>query len=390
MRRADFPYLQAHPEVSYLDSAATCLIPEQVISTVTSHLAQTHGSVGRSLSPLGEAATMLYEDTRQATKAFLGTSSEQEVVFTGGATDSLNLVAFGFASQLKPGDEVVVDEGLHHSALLPWRAVCQQTGASLVLVPAPVGEHARGDRSGEVAAAITPATRVVVIGLINNVTGQFCDPAPLAGEGRWVIVDASQALAHFPINLANLGADAVVASAHKAYGLTGLGILAGPRSFLELLSPMRFGGGMVDRVDQETWKPLPDRLEAGSPNLDGSAGWNAAMLYLQEIGMEAVTQHTKELTAELVAALEATPGVTLFGSPDHLAGLASFSVDGWHPHDIGDLLARQGVYVRAGHHCAQLLHQSSNLPGTVRASIGVHTSKDDISRLQAALHAFPR
>lgn len=390
MRRADFPYLNAHPEVAYLDSAATCLIPEQVSSAVSGHLAHSHGPVGRSLNPLGELATSTYEQARTRTKHFFRATPEDEVVFTASATDSLNLVAFGLASHLKPGDEVVVDEGLHHSALLPWQAVCAQTGASLTLVPAPAGEEIRGDRAEQIAAHLTPATRAVVIGLVNNVTGQWCSPAPLAGEGRWLIVDASQAIAHVPLALPELQADFVVASTHKAYGLTGLGLLMGPRASLELLQPLRLGGGMVASMTENTWKPLPERLEAGSPNLDGAAAWSAALAYLESIRMSAVCEHAQILTKALCEALSAIPEVTVVGSPDLRSGLVSFTVAGWHPHDVADLLGRQGVFVRAGLHCAGPLHASLGLAGTVRASVGVYTSESDIDRLVNALHALPR
>lgn len=392
MRKNDFPVFAEHPDLVYLDSAATSLRPRSVMQAV--HQVMVEGApVSRGLYPLSIAATEHYSQARKTIAHFIGAPEGSQVVFTGNATDSLNLVAHGLTVQIHPGDEILLASSEHHANLVPWQELAQRTGARLIF--------AEPNHQGQITAEaigekLTPKTRLLSVSLVSNVFGTLLPVAEIASllqkteeqQGRrpWLILDASQALAHLPL-AQNLVADALVASFHKAYGPTGVGLLWGSEAFLNQLAPYKTGGGMIQTVARThaTWAPLPERLEAGSPNLEGVIGGAAAVTYLQELGWDKIQEHTTTMTSQLRAVIASCPEIEILGNPDPASGLVSFTHPKIHSHDLAQFLGDLEICVRAGHHCAQPLHQERGLAGSVRASVGVYTEAGDIEKLGQAL-----
>jgi cysteine desulfurase / selenocysteine lyase len=390
MRKADFPLFIEQPELVYLDSAATTPKPRVVIEAVTATLT-AYGPVGRALYPLGVNATEQYETARVTLHDFLG-NPNGHVIFTAGATDALNTLAHGLVGQLQPGDEIILSEAEHHANLIPWQQVARLTGARVLFV-AP-----RADGSldpTQVGERLSERTAVVSLSLVSNVYGTITPASKIAelmksrqGRRPWFVLDASQAAAHLPLSPKLLGCDALIFGGHKMYGPSGIGVLWGSEPLLTSLAPYRTGGGMVRRVslDEAEWGPLPTRLEAGSPNLEGVVGLATATIYLQSVGWDSIARHTAELSNALTTGLADIPGVSVLGNPEPQAGLISFVHTDIHPHDLAQFLADRQVCVRAGHHCAQPLHTRLNLAGSVRASIGLYNEPADITRFLSAVH----
>ncbi len=396
LTRPDFPILRrvvnAHPLV-FLDSAASSQKPTAVLEAMTRYYEQNHANVHRSIHTLGEEATELYEAARDAARAFIGAASREEVIFTRGTTEGVNLVAQAVGRTLSPGDEIIVTELEHHSNLIPWQMVCRDRGARLHAVPVSDGAHL------DVAAydrLLSARTRVVAFAHVSNVLGTINPVADMTRKahdaGALVLVDGAQAVPHLPVDVSALGVDFYVFSGHKMLGPTGIGVLYGRRSVLERLEPAWGGGEMIKEVwiDHAQWNDLPWRFEPGTPPIAPAVGLHAAVEYLEKIGMARVAAHEQAITALCLDALAQITGVSVYGprNPEIKGAVVAFNVDGLHPHDGAALLDQRGIGLRAGHHCAQPLMRRLGIVGALRASFSVYTSADDIERLAAAVSAI--
>jgi len=394
--RPDFPILRrvvnGHPLV-YLDSAASSQKPATVIEAITRYYERSHANVHRSIHTLGEEATELYEAARDAVRGFVGARSREEVIFTRGTTESINLVAQAVGRTLAPGDEILVTEMEHHSNLIPWQMACRDHGARLLAVPVLDGAHldmAAFDR------LLSARTRVVAFTHVSNVLGTINPVAEMTrrahAAGALVLVDGAQAVPHLPLDLAGLGVDFYAFSGHKMLGPTGIGVLYARRDVLEGLEPAWGGGEMIKEVwiDHAQWNDLPWRFEPGTPPIAGAVGLHAAVEYLDKLGMARVSAHEQALTALCLDTLAAIPGITLYGprNPEIKGAVVAFNVEGMHPHDGAALLDQRGIAVRAGHHCAQPLMKRLGITGTLRASFSVYSTAADVEGLAAAVGAL--
>jgi len=394
--RGDFPILDrivnGHRLV-YLDSAASSQKPRAVLEAMSQYYATTHANVHRSIHTLGEEATALYEMARDRVQRFIGAASREEVVFTRGTTDGINLVAEAVGRTLRPGDEILITDLEHHSNIIPWQMAARDRGAAVRSVPV------AGDGLLDLDAfqrLLGPRTRVVAFAHVSNVLGTILPVARLCALARQVgavtVVDGVQAAPHLPMDMLVLECDFYTFSSHKMLGPTGIGVLWGRRAALEALEPTRGGGEMIKEVwiDQARWNDLPWRFEPGTPPIAEAVGLMAAIEYLEKLGMERVAEHERALARQTVEVLQAIPGVTVYGpraSVDRGAVVA-FSVEGLHPHDVAALLDQEGIAVRAGHHCAQPLMRSLGVVGTARASFSVYSSSEEVSLLAHALAAL--
>jgi cysteine desulfurase/selenocysteine lyase len=394
--RRDFPILSrivnGHPLV-YLDSAASSQKPAQVIEAIQHYYQTSHANVHRSIHTLGEEATELYEGARDAVRAFIGARSREEIIFTRGTTEGINLVAQALGRTLAPGDELLVTEMEHHSNLIPWQMACRDHGAVLRAIP--VGGEGYLDLDA-FARLLSPRTRVVALAHASNVLGTVNPVAWIAEQARrvgaLVLADGAQSVPHLPVDVQALGVDFFAFSGHKMLGPTGIGVLYGRREVLERLEPAWGGGEMIKEVwiDRAQWNDLPWRFEPGTPPIAGAVGLHAAIEYLGKLGMAEVAAHEQALTAQCLDALAPIPGVTLYGprNPEMKGALVAFNVEGIHPHDGAALLDQHGIAVRAGHHCAQPLMKRLGVAGTLRASFSVHTTAAEIARLAEAVAAL--
>ncbi len=394
--RRDFPILSrivnGHPLV-YLDSAASSQKPVAVIEAVQRYYETNHANVHRSIHTLGEEATERYEGARDAVRAFIGARSREEIIFTRGTTDGINLVAQAVGRTLAPGDEIIVTEMEHHSNLIPWQMACRDHGTVLRAIP--VVDEGYLDLD-VFARLLSPRTKVVAVAHVSNVLGTINPVAQIAEQahrvGALVLVDGAQSVPHLPVDVAALGVDFFAFSGHKMLGPTGIGVLYGRREVLERLEPAWGGGEMIKEVwiDHAQWNDLPWRFEPGTPPIAGAVGLHAAVEYLGKLGMSEVSAHEQALTAAAMEALAPIPGVTLYGprNPQMKGAVLAFNVEGFHPHDGAALLDQHGIAVRAGHHCAQPLMKRLGIVGTLRASFSVHTTAAEIARLAEAVAAL--
>jgi cysteine desulfurase/selenocysteine lyase len=390
--RRDFPALAARVHgrpLVYLDSGASAQKPRVVLETMNEFLAQRYANVHRGVHALSEAATTEYDAARQTARRFLGAAEAAEVIFTSGTTASINLVAQSWGrAQLRPGDEILVTELEHHSNIVPWQLIAGQTGA--VVRPLPI--TAEGDLDlAALESLLSPRTRLVALAHVSNVLGTV-NPvrrvADLAHDaGALVLVDGAQAVPHMPVDVRAIGADFYACSGHKLYGPTGVGLLYARLDLLEAMPPWQGGGGMIDRVtfERTTYAPPPDRFEAGTPPIAEALGLAAAIDYLGRLDAEALQAHEESVLRFAERTLASLPGIRVVGNPAHRAGVLSFVVDGVHPHDVGTILDRDGVAVRAGHHCAQPLMRRLGLGGTVRASFGMYNTVSEVEALAESL-----
>ena len=393
MWRNDFPLIRNWQEV-YLDSAATTQKPEAVIRTLTDLYESCNANVHRSPHRLGREMTELYEGARSRLSAFFGAGDDHCLIFTRGATESVNLVASSALPLLFSRDpkrrEVVVTAAEHHSNFVPWQQQCRRLGGTLKVVP--VDAEGMPDMKA-FSAALSGRTALVAFAHLTNVFGRVF-PAEEMAElchrvGAAVLVDGAQAAGHLPVSLEELGCDFYCASGHKMYGPNGIGLLFGKRELLETMEPWQFGGEMVDRVyeDCTLFAEIPAKFEAGTPDYIQAAGLAAAADYLDHLGgMEAVAKRERALTARLAEGLRERKGILLPASPEASCGIVSFLADGLHPFDAAALLDAQGIETRCGFHCAQPLMRSLGLSeGTVRISLGLYNTQEDLDRLFAAL-----
>lgn len=390
--KKDFPILDqlVHDEgYTYLDNAATSQKPKQVLDRIRRYYDYDNANVHRGVHTLAERATRDYEASRQKVANFINTNSSKEIVFTRGTTTSLNWVA-QFAKQiLKPGDEVLISIMEHHANLIPWQEVCRQAGASLVYAYLKEGTLDLDDFK----AKVTSKTRFVCMAHVSNVLG-CVNPiqeitAIAHGVGAYMVVDGAQSVPHMAVDVQVLNCDFLAFSGHKMLGPTGIGVLYGKEEVLNLMDPVEFGGEMIDFVyEQEaSWKSLPWKLEAGTPNIAGAIGLAAAIDYLESLGMSAIQNHERELVSYILPKLQAIDGLKLYGpgNPMDQTGVLSFNLDGLHPHDVATALDYEGIAVRAGHHCAQPLLRHLGISAAVRASFYIYNTKEDCDRLVEAI-----
>jgi cysteine desulfurase/selenocysteine lyase len=390
----EFPVLRrridGHP-ITYLDSAATSQTPQPVIDAMTRYYTESRASIHRGVYPLAVEATDLYEGARARIAAWLGSSSE-ETVFTANATAAINLVAYSWGREnVHRGDLVVLTEMEHHSNIVPWQLLCQDREAELAYVP--VLDDGQLDLEA-LDVLLERGPKLVGVVHVSNVVGTINPVAEIARRahavGATVVVDGTQAVPQLPVWLPELDVDFYAWTGHKAYGPTGIGVLHGRRELLEQMPPFIGGGHMIRTVaaNESTWTDLPWKFEAGTSQIAEAIGLGAAVDWLRAIGLERVRAHEETLVGGLLERLSAeVPGLSVHGplSASDRGALVSFSLDGAHPHDIGEILGREGVCVRTGHHCAQPLMRKLRVPATTRASFAVHNTEDDVDRLLAGL-----
>ena len=391
--RKDFPILESRVNdkpLVYLDSAATSQKPRQVVDRIVRFYETENANVHRGVYQLSEIATAAYEQAREACARFIGAPSSRSIVFTRGTTESINLVRFTWGkANVGEGDEILVTEMEHHSNLIPWQMLAQETGATLRHLPIADEGTLRLDLLGDY---ITSKTKLVCLGLMSNVLGtinpvrEVADAAHAAGA--LVLVDAAQAAPHMSFDVNDLDADFLAYSAHKMCGPTGAGVLYAKEHLLEAMPPFQGGGEMIREVwaDRATWNEIPYKFEAGTPNIAQAVGMGAAIEYLEHLGMDAVREHEMQVTSYALDRLEAA-GATIYGPPDvkDRGGVVSFNLPEVHPHDLSTIVDQEGVCIRAGHHCAQPLMRRLDVPATARASFYIYNSEDDVDVLINAL-----
>ena len=373
----------------YLDNAATTQKPKQVLDAIEEYYLRDNANVHRGVHTLAERATAAYEAARERVCSFINAASSREVLFTRGTTTSLNWVAQFAAERLQPGDEVMISIMEHHSNVIPWQEACRKTGAKLVYVYLKDGALDMED----FCAKLNERTKFVSLAHASNVLGVINPIKEIAQlvhqQGALLVVDGAQSIPHMKIDVQDLDVDFFAFSGHKMAGPTGIGVLYGKEELLEQMSPVEFGGEMIDFVyEQEaTWKELPWKFEAGTPNMAGAIGLAAAIDYLEDLGMDAIAQHEQDLIAYVFPKLQAVEGLAIYGSQDlaQRSGVIAFNLDGLHPHDVATALDYEGVAVRAGHHCAQPLLTYLQVPATVRASFYIYNTYADCDKLVDAL-----
>lgn len=375
----------------YLDNAATTQKPQVVLDTLMAYYHEDNANVHRGVHTLAERATAAYEASREKLRKFINAKSTKEVLFTRGTTTGLNWVG-RFAEQvLEPGDEVVISIMEHHSNIIPWQEACKKTGAKLVYAYLRDGQLDMED----LANKITEKTKFVSLAQVSNVLGcinPVKEIAKLAHQvGAYMVVDGAQSAPHMAIDVQDLDCDFFTLSGHKMLGPTGIGVLYGKEEILNQMNPIEFGGEMIDFVyEQEaTWKELPWKFEAGTPNIAGAIALGAAVDYLSNLGMENVHAYEQELVDYVLPKLQAIDGLTVYGpekSSQH-AGVIAFNIDGLHPHDVATALDYEGVAVRAGHHCAQPLINHLGISSAARASFYIYNTKEDCDKLVEAILA---
>ena len=388
--RKDFPLLMAQ-DIAYLDNAATAQRPQCVLDAVRRFYCEQNANPLRGLYPLSIAATDTYENAREAVRRFLNAKSTAEIVFTRNTTEGLNLVAYSYGlSHIRAGDEVVVSILEHHSDLLPWQMVCRQAGASLKFLDC---EPDGSLDLNKAEALITDRTKLVAVTHVSNVIGRVNPIRQLADmahkHGAVLVVDGAQSTPHIPVDVQALDADFLAFSGHKVYGPMGIGVLYGKRALLEEMPPFLTGGEMIESVSREgaVFAELPHKFEAGTVNAAGAAGLHAAIDYVQSVGFEAMHRQELALTQRTLAGMADMPHIHVIGSdkPEEHNGIVTFTVEGVHPHDVSEILACDGVDVRAGHHCAQPLLQHLGLSATVRASFAFYNTENEVDRLLQSL-----
>ena len=388
--RKDFPLLMAQ-DIAYLDNAATAQRPQCVLDAVNRFYCEQNANPLRGLYPLSVAATDAYENARAAVRRFLNAGSTSEIVFTRNTTEGLNLAAYSYGlSHIRAGDEVVVSILEHHSDLLPWQMVCRQTGAALKFLECEPDGSLDLNRAETV---ITDKTKLVAVTHVSNVIGRVNPIRQLADiahrHGAVIVVDGAQSTPHIPVDVQALDADFLAFSGHKVYGPMGIGVLYGKRALLEEMPPFLTGGEMIESVTREgaVFAELPHKFEAGTVNAAGAAGLRAAIEYVESVGFDAMHRQELALTQRTLAGMADMPHIHVIGSDraEEHNGIVTFTVEGVHPHDVSEILACDGVDVRAGHHCAQPLLQHLGYSATVRASFAFYNTENEVDRLLQSL-----
>jgi len=391
--RQDFPALQqevsAHPLV-YLDSAASAQQPTSVIEAVADYQRNDHANVHRGVHTLSHRATDAYEGARDTIQSFINASSRSEIILTSGTTESINLVAQSFCRpRLKAGDRILITHLEHHSNIVPWQLLCEQTGAEMVVAPINASGELEIDAFDQL---LTDDVRIISVAHVSNALGTI-NPvngiiAKAKSRGIPVLLDGAQAVPHMQVDVQALDCDFYAFSGHKMFGPTGTGVLFGRETLLDAMPPYQGGGDMILEVtfDGTTYNELPYKFEAGTPNISGVIGLGAAVDYLLSVGMSRVAQHEELLLRYMMRELEKIDGIRLIGTAAEKASVQSFLVDEIHPHDLGTILDHQGVAIRTGHHCAMPVMDFFGVPGTARASLALYNNNDDVDQLVAAVN----
>ena len=395
--REDFPILSRsvyNKPLIYLDNGATTQKPRQVVESITDEYYSVNANVHRGVHFLSQQATNLHEASRETVRKFINARSISEIVFTRGTTESINLVASTFAdSQMKEGDEVIVSVMEHHSNIVSWQLQAARKGIVLKVIPM----NDRGELLlDEYEKLFSTRTRLVSVAHVSNVLGTI-NPvkemiATAHAHGVPVLIDGAQSIPHMPIDVQDLDADFYVFSGHKVYGPTGIGVLYGKETWLDKLPPYQGGGEMIKNVSFEhtTFNELPFKFEAGTPDYIGSTALAKALDYVSAIGMDKIAAYEYELTVYAMNRLKEIPGMRIFGEAEHKGGVISFLVGNIHHFDMGTLLDRLGIAVRTGHHCAEPLMHRMGIEGTVRASLGLYNTKEEIDALAAGIERVSR
>lgn len=390
--RKDFPILDqkihGHPLV-YLDSGASAQKPRMVLDAMQCFLERDYANIHRGVHELSMRATMKYEAVRETVRRFIHATYDDEIVFVRGATEAINLVAQSWGRAfLKAGDEIVITTLEHHANIVPWQMLRESIGIVLKIVPI----TAEGDvRIEDVKAALSPRTKLVAVAHISNALGTILPVAEIIklahSQGALTLIDGCQAVSHMPVDVQQLDADFYVFSGHKLYGPTGIGILYGKRDILKTMPPYQGGGDMIASVtfEKTTYKEPPHRFEAGTPAIAEVIGLGAAVDYLSTIGMSRIAAYENELLAYATEKLSTINSLKIIGTAKKKAAIISFALVDAHPHDIGTILDRQGIAIRAGHHCAQPLMEHLGIAATARASFGLYNTKKDVDALVAAV-----
>ena len=390
--RADFPLLQqsvnGHPLV-YLDNGATSQKPQAVIDALVRYYTTENANVHRGVHTLSQQATDDYEAARAKIRQLINAAHDHEIIFTRGATESINLVAQSYGRQnIGPGDEIIISNMEHHSNIVPWQMLCQEKNATLRVVPINDSGELLMD---EYEQMLSPRTKLVAITHVSNALGTIQPAAQIVAlaraHGALTLLDGAQAIPHIPIDVRQLDCDFYAFSGHKLYGPTGTGALYGKTQLLDAMPPVYGGGEMIKSVTFEhtTYNDLPYKFEAGTPNIAGAIGLGAAIDYLQNIGYDAIAAHEHQLLQYGAQALASIGGLRIIGTSPHKAGILSFVIDNIHPHDIGTILDTQGIAIRTGHHCAQPVMQRFQIPATARASLAIYNTKADLDALARAI-----
>ena len=390
--RRDFPILdqtvRGRP-LTYLDNAASSQRPRAVIDAISGYYETDHANVHRGVHTLSQRATDRYEGARERSRRFLNARSTREIVFVRGTTEAINLVAQSFARpQLGPGDEILISHLEHHANIVPWQMVCEQTGASLRVIPiTPAGEV----DEPAFASLLSPRTRLLALAHVSNALGTVVPVERYIRAARQlgipVLLDGAQAVPHMPVDVQALDCDFYAFSGHKMCGPTGIGVLYGREALLREMPPWQGGGDMILAVSftGTIYNELPYKFEAGTPHIAGAVGLAAAMDYLDGLGLERIAAAEQDLLEYATRQLAGVPGLRMIGTAAHKAAVASFTVEGVHPHDLGTILDHEGVAIRTGHHCAMPVMDYYGVPATARASFAFYNTRDEIDRLVAAL-----
>ncbi|PHR19547.1 MAG: cysteine desulfurase [Sphingopyxis sp.] len=380
--RTDFPGIG--PDWHYLDSAATAQKPQAVLEAIARAYGPDYATVHRGVYARSANMTLAYEAARKRVAGFLNAASENEIVFTSGATDSINLVAESWGNKfITNGDRIMLSQLEHHSNIVPWQMLAERVGAEIDV--APLTEDGQIDLDW-IEANLTEQHKLVALAHVSNVLGSLLDAKRAAAiahkVGAKLLLDGCQAAPRLPVDVQDLGCDFYVFSGHKIYGPTGIGALWAPYATLEAMPPWKGGGSMIDRVsfDGTTYAPPPGRFEAGTPHIAGVAGLDAAIQYVEGIGLDVISDHENATLAKAREALSGINSVRVFG-PDKSMGILSFAVGDVHPHDVATILDEGGVAIRAGHHCAQPLMDTLGVPATARASFGIYSDDSDVAAL---------
>ncbi len=385
--KADFPIFKIRPDLVYLDNSATSQKPKVVIDAVSNFYKSNNSNIHRGIYGLSQHATELFENTRKSIAEFIGTQTSQEIIFTSGTTESVNLVAVGYARKyLKEGDIIVLSEMEHHSNIVPW-LMLREKGIQVVFIPI----NKEGELDYKNFKVDYKKIKLIALTHVSNVLGTINPIKEIVsffkqnGSNAKVLVDAAQSIPHLKINVKDLDCDFLVFSSHKMLGPTGVGVLWAKRELLEKIDPLVFGSHMIERVTKEkaTWTAIPDKFEAGTRNIEGVVGLGAAIDYLLNIGLETIEKYESSLTEYALSKFKNLEGIKLFGPTDskNRLGVFSFAIGDIHPHDVAEILNRENIAVRSGHHCAQVLMDCLGVTATTRASLYFYNTESDIDKL---------
>ena len=389
--RKDFPILNSKvngKQLVYFDNAATTQTPKVVIDSIVSYYSTLNANIHRGAHYLSQKATEAYENTRRKFQQHLNAKNSSEIIFTSGTTHSINLVANGFNNLLKSGDEIIVSHLEHHSNIVPWQMLCEKTGAIMKIIPM---NHDGELIFSEYEKLLSNKTKVVFVNHVSNALGTINPVKEIISKahefGAAVLIDGAQALPHFEVDVKDLNADFYVASAHKFYGPTGVGILYGKEKWLDKLPPYQGGGEMIDEVTfkKTTYAKLPNKFEAGTPNISGVIASGIAIDYINNIGLKKILKYENVLLKYATEKLLEIDGIKIYGNTDNKTSVISFNLGNIHHYDIGSIIDNEGIAVRTGHHCAQPIMDYYKIPGTIRLSLSFYNTTEEIDSLVSAI-----